>query len=471
MKSNEPKTLRASGESSALLYRPALWVLYASLISIYMLLRFVLIGERWPTRQDVQLEIFWAVIGTAALLVSSVTIAMAKRSSHSDRLRPTRRWLMLTSLLGTGFAIFQASEYRNRCLHNLIPAPFGNSLHNRADLYYLSAVQQRLIQLATEINTNKVRQNQLAERLQNLPDEMRGDRARLEAELGRLQTEESQRAERLAVINRLLNSEVKWTSSVVATSDDLGTQRIAIAALAYDIHRLRAFTASYQQFRQLESQQLDESQAKAKGGLLAAETSAKENSEPIKELLSAVAEVKAEQQDLESQLKSHLRQPLIDEELEDAPEKVDDLKRVAIERQLAEVHDRLEERNAKLTAAAKLVTDAEDNASRLSQELSSYAARQVRIAEIDAGLGLNQTYEWLQLPVCIPGGTVWAWTYFILTITHAIHLAYVLIFIMVLATVSGKVSSDRLLKTKQIARNWHSMVIVWVILFVLIYLI
>ena len=116
------------------------------------------------------------------------------------------------------------------------------------------------------------------------------------------------------------------------------------------------------------------------------------------------------------------------------------------------------------------MTDAEDNASRLSQELSSIAARQATISEIDSDLGLNQKYEWLQLPVCIPAGTAWAWTYFTLTFMHTAHLVTVLVVVLVLATRS-RMGNDRFARTEPLFHNWHSMVIVWVILFVLIYLI
>lgn len=464
----EPEALGAT--KGQFLYQPAPWVLYAVLISIYLVLRFIL-AQEWPTRFELQLDLFSAAVGTAILAVSGATAYMAKRAASSERLRAARHWLLLTLLLGIGFAIFQVREFRHRWQDNLIPAPISNSLHDRADLYYLSAVNQRLIQLATEINTDKVHQNRLIQQLQNLPDELRSRRSRLEAELENLQTEEPQRIERLAIINRLLVSEAKWTSSVVATSDDIKTQRMAIASLAYDVHPHRAFAASRQQFRQLESQQLTEQQIAAKKNLLAAESSVNENSEPIKALLKSVAEVKAEQRELEAQLKSHQRELLIDEELADAESKEGNPKRVALEQQLAEVNERLNERNAKLTKAANLVTQAEDSVSRLSQELKSNVDRQTMIAELDGyEAGLNQQYDWLRLPVCIPSGKTWAWTYFALMIAHASHLVYAALAGWVLVIASMLVPS-RLLKTTQVARNWHSMVVVWIIIFVLVYLI
>ena len=471
MTSSELQTVTASGDSATWLYRTAMWLLYASLISFYLILRFVWFAGRWPNHQDVQLEIVWATLGTLALAGSSVVIVLAQRAQRFNRVQTARCWLWLTLLLGVSFAIFEASEYRHRWLHNLIPAPFSNGLHDRADLYYLSAVQQRLLQIATAINTSKVRQNQLAEQLQSLPLELRNDRARVQAAWARLQADESQRNERLSVVNRLLISESKWLTSVVATTDDFSLQRLAIAALAYDIHPHGAFALQHQDFRQIESRRLEEAVAKAKHRLLAAETAATASSEPVKSLLRAVAEIKAEQQQLQAQLKLLLKQQLTTEELENELEQSDDPQRVALERQLAEVQQRLDERGASLTAAATLVTEAEDSASQLSQELDNIAARQAVIGEMDrAGRGLNRKYEWLQLPICIPGGTPWAWTYFILTTLHSAHLACMLIVVLATASLPRQWNRHGWSNLERVGRNWHSMVVVWFILFVLIYL-
>ena len=387
---------------------------------------------------------------------------------RSGRESSARLWLLLTLLLGTGFAILQANEYQRRWQCNLIPKPLSNSLHDRADLYFLSAVQQRLIQLATQINSDKVRQNQLAQLLQSSAETLPGNKASLEAELKGLQAAEPERAERLTIVNRLLANEARWTSSVVGATDDLTAQRMAMAALAYDILPHRTHEATHQQFRQYESKQLEDLRTSLKESLVAAENSAKENSQPIKELLSVVAKLKDEQQELESQLKSHLRQRIIDEDEGELPLD-EDQKRIELERQIAEVSQRLEEPNAKLTAAAKLVTEAEDTASRLSEELRNISARQATIAEIDsAGVGLNQVYPWLRLPVCIPSGTTWAWLYFVLTAVHAMHLIYVLIVVVVWATLPRLVTFSKVTSN---VRNWHTMVIAWCILFVLFYLI
>ncbi|MDX1925498.1 MAG: hypothetical protein SFV81_03205, partial [Pirellulaceae bacterium] len=229
-----PETRDTGEMSSALLYRPALLVLYVGLITIYLVLRFLVAGA-WPTRQVLGLEVVWAAIATLVLVFSSITIFMAKRAAQADRTPSARGWLLLTMVLGIAFSVLQLREFQLRWQHNLIPKPLSNSLHDRADLFFLSAVQQHLTQLATDINSDKVRQNQLLQQLQSAANDSGEDRIRMGAELGRLQAEESVRTERLAIVNRLLASEVRWTSTVVAMTDELARQRLAIAALAYDV--------------------------------------------------------------------------------------------------------------------------------------------------------------------------------------------------------------------------------------------
>ncbi|NDH94201.1 MAG: hypothetical protein EBZ13_06660, partial [Planctomycetia bacterium] len=48
------------------------------------------------------------------------------------------------------------------------------------------------------------------------------------------------------------------------------------------------------------------------------------------------------------------------------------------------------------------------------------------------GGGLNETFSWLQLPIVIPGGNMWASTYFLLTGFHAVHVIVGLIVFSIL---------------------------------------
>jgi heme/copper-type cytochrome/quinol oxidase subunit 3 len=82
--------------------------------------------------------------------------------------------------------------------------------------------------------------------------------------------------------------------------------------------------------------------------------------------------------------------------------------------------------------------------------------------------GLNDVFPWLRLPVVIPGGNMWASTYFLLTGFHAIHVIVGLIVFTILLlyrldrTQAGKIENAGL--------YWHFVDLVWIFLFPLLYL-
>ena len=82
--------------------------------------------------------------------------------------------------------------------------------------------------------------------------------------------------------------------------------------------------------------------------------------------------------------------------------------------------------------------------------------------------GLNDKHPWLKLPIMIPGGNMWASTYFLLTGFHAIHVIIGLIAFAYLLTIK----LDR--QTAGIVENidlyWHFVDLVWIFLFPLLYL-
>jgi cytochrome c oxidase subunit 3 len=82
--------------------------------------------------------------------------------------------------------------------------------------------------------------------------------------------------------------------------------------------------------------------------------------------------------------------------------------------------------------------------------------------------GLNDTYPDLKLPIVIPGGNMWASTYFLLTGFHAIHvliglIAFTFCLFMVLDRKKAPVIEN-------IGLYWHFVDLVWIFLFPLLYL-
>lgn len=84
------------------------------------------------------------------------------------------------------------------------------------------------------------------------------------------------------------------------------------------------------------------------------------------------------------------------------------------------------------------------------------------------GHGLNDTFGWLRLPVVIPGGNMWASTYFLMTGFHAIHVAVGLVVFAILLTFTLGPAAAGMIENAGL--YWHFVDLVWIFLFPLLYL-
>ena len=83
-------------------------------------------------------------------------------------------------------------------------------------------------------------------------------------------------------------------------------------------------------------------------------------------------------------------------------------------------------------------------------------------------VGLNDQHPWLKLPIMIPGGNMWASTYFLLTGFHALHVVVGLIsFAILLGMTLNKASAGVI---ENVGLYWHFVDLVWIFLFPLLYL-
>jgi cytochrome c oxidase subunit 3 len=82
--------------------------------------------------------------------------------------------------------------------------------------------------------------------------------------------------------------------------------------------------------------------------------------------------------------------------------------------------------------------------------------------------GLNDEHPWLRMPIVIPGGNMWASTYFTLTGFHAIHVLVGLIaFTLMLRT---RYDAHNCGTIENVGLYWHFVDLVWIFLFPLLYL-
>ena len=83
-------------------------------------------------------------------------------------------------------------------------------------------------------------------------------------------------------------------------------------------------------------------------------------------------------------------------------------------------------------------------------------------------VGLNDQHPWLDLPIMIPGGNMWASTYFLLTGFHALHVIVGLIAFVILLTMTLNKASAGVIEN--VGLYWHFVDLVWIFLFPLLYL-
>jgi cytochrome c oxidase subunit III len=82
--------------------------------------------------------------------------------------------------------------------------------------------------------------------------------------------------------------------------------------------------------------------------------------------------------------------------------------------------------------------------------------------------GLNDDHPWLQLPIMVPGGGMWASTYFLLTGFHAIHvLVGLIVFGLMLVITLDRTQAGLI---ENVGLYWHFVDLVWIFLFPLLYL-
>jgi cytochrome c oxidase subunit 3 len=89
-------------------------------------------------------------------------------------------------------------------------------------------------------------------------------------------------------------------------------------------------------------------------------------------------------------------------------------------------------------------------------------------ADHGGGHGLNDAFPWLKLPAVIPGGNMWASTYFLLTGFHAIHVGVGLLTFAIMLT--WTLNAKRAGGIENIGLYWHFVDLVWIFLFPLLYL-
>jgi len=350
---------------------------FAGLIGTYIVLRFG--APRWPVPHDVHIVEILGAINTFVLICSSVSIVLSLEAAKADKSGQAKTWMLITLLLGCLFLGIKGVEYNSKFAHGIYPQKPRSLIHEKPNLYYASAVRQKIQGKRAEIEALR------------------------DAESGELSEENENH---IKVCDTLLNGVVRWAEVRGAKADSMAERHVALNTLADTVYPLHG---SHERL----TAELDrESQV----------------------LPGQLQQLEAEQEALIAQRDA----------LEEGDEK-------------AAVANRLD----LVPGEIKMIQDRLAAIEMLREEESSH--------------GLNHRFEkeggfrpWLTLPMMIPGGNMWASTYFLMTGFHAIHvLVGLIVFALALPMTLDRKKAGFI---ENIGLYWHFIDLVWIFLFPMLYL-
>lgn len=378
---------------------------FAALIGVYIVIRFG--APAWPGTHDVHLSEPIGAFNTFVLICSSVSIVLALEAGRANHSRSAKFWLVVTFLLGFVFVAVKAYEYQAKFAHGIYPAAPRSPLYEKPDLNYAAAVRKTL----------------------------EDARAGLENRRAAGETLSARESKRLESCDLVLNLVVRPLELKAATQPMERDRHLSL--LAYCINHTH-YDAAEEQALATQFGDVD----------------------------ALIAARQKDLADVQSKLQS----------LPDTPENktVRDAlvaQRDTAERDVKELLPKL----AELVPALKigLRNDPATRVAQLKHERRRVAEGSSQAAQMNRDLAeaekvTEHDFDWLQLPLMIPGGNMWASTYFLLTGFHAIHVIVGLIAFACMFPMRFTAANAGVLEN--IGLYWHFVDIVWIFLFPLLYL-
>lgn len=398
-----------NGKLSIWLFLSTEIMFFSALIGTFIVVRFGAPEGTWPTPHDVHLHEWIGAFNTFVLICSSVSIVLALEAAKANNSGTARRWIGLTLLLGCVFLGVKAFEYNAKFQHGIYPSQPRSLIHEKADVYYLSAVSDSLRQTVSSLEQKK-------------------------ADGATLSKEEE---EKLAVATELSNSMAGWTLSKIAINPDSLENRLAIQVVASMVYPTSNASESVNIYLrdQLEELKSNASQVEPK----------------LVELRTQYEEVLAEEAPLQEQIDDWNRRKKADEgiteeeqtQLDQLDSQMDSLlkdRKIPVENEISEIEKPLEQAQGRIAVLEKYATSEH---------------------------GINEDTA-LQLPMVIPSGNMWANTYFLLTGFHAIHVLVGLIVFLCILPIRFTTKNAGVIEN--VGLYWHFVDIVWIFLFPLLYL-
>jgi cytochrome c oxidase subunit III len=115
---------------------------FAALIGVFIVIRFG--APAWPLAHEVFLSEPIGAFNTFVLICSSVTIVLALEAARANKAGLAKGLVLLTLLLGCVFLGVKGFEYHHKFEHGIYPMAPRSRIYERPDLYFASAVRERL---------------------------------------------------------------------------------------------------------------------------------------------------------------------------------------------------------------------------------------------------------------------------------------------------------------------------------------
>ena len=419
----------------------------------------------WPSPHDVHLSEPIGAFNTFVLICSSVSIVLALESARSNKAGIAKAWMLTTLVLGTVFLGVKAYEYNSKFSHGIYPAQPHSLIYEKADVYYAQAAQDRLAALATTDQTTEV---DAAAAEENAESE--GEAAHAEESGDHGHGDGHGHEVDPALLQAILQNHVNWTQHRIQETDDPTLRNAALENMAWVINNTHASQAEID-YLDWEEETLEARAATLRETIESLMAEQAEVTAPRADLQAQVATLSEDQGTLSNTLAEREAEIEAAEEAEEEPAADTVAEAESLEAQLDELNDTLKKANRELTAINETDASLAAEITTLESELGKVEGRLGFLPELkEAGAagGLNAVYHGLKLPMMIPGGNMWASTYFLMTGFHAIHvlvglIAFVLmLFVQLDRTKAGLVEN--------VGLYWHFVDIVWIFLFPLLYL-
>jgi cytochrome c oxidase subunit 3 len=429
---------------------------FAALIGVYIVLRFG--SPAWPTPSEVHLSEPVGVLNTFVLIASSVTVVLALEATKSNQAGKAKLWIVASLALGAVFLGIKAFyEYPQKFKHGIFPsmpqegvglahddktytykmASGRSDIYEKPDLYYTSALRQRIQDLNLQLD--HARATLLAK-----PEE------------GAAKTADVKTAE----------AEAKTAEAKPAKTKTAETQ----AELPVDLPEDKR-----EQVARLDAARL----------LVATEVLAVANKSDLSlaerwSLARSIMPLHGPHAKQEGEISGVTEGTLLDDNSK--------MRRIRIHAPGHGLHTgervRLSGLDEKLSAGPNIngawtviVTHADSfelKDSEFGQKSSAASNEGAGKWKVTGGINheVHETLSGLDvsasLPIVIPGGNMWAATYFTLTGFHALHvLAGLIAFACLLPK---RLGIERANLVENVGLYWHFVDLVWIFLFPLLYL-